>query len=102
MKNDHFPGRWNTAKLGVTSILSIFSNKIQKSLCHIFISSIKNGKTQVLSECNVFSNDSEMLQFNIISSNFSIKSHKTKQDTISPYASIDRKSKMITLPKKAL
>jgi len=27
-ENDHFPGRWNIATLGVTSILSIFSNKI--------------------------------------------------------------------------
>jgi len=27
-ENDHFPGRWNTATLSVTGILSIFSNKI--------------------------------------------------------------------------
>jgi hypothetical protein len=27
-KKNHFPGRWNTATLGVTSILSIFINKI--------------------------------------------------------------------------
>jgi hypothetical protein len=37
-ENDHFPGRWNTATLSVTSI---FSNKIYKFLCHIFISSIQ-------------------------------------------------------------
>jgi len=41
-----------------------------------------------------------MLQFHIINSNFSVKSAKTKQDTISPHASIDRKGKMSTSQKK--
>jgi hypothetical protein len=40
-ENGHLPGRWNIATMGVTTLLSIFSNKIQKFLYHIFISSIQ-------------------------------------------------------------